>query len=302
MDNKITKSRLMTFLTYDLWKMLIIIVAVCFLLLIVFNWVAVKPTAGQSFYVLCDNNIIIGDEGDKLPLKCVEKGAYNGGFSYDILSLKTYSLQTGSEPASYVLGNVVGIGDDDIFITGEELGREYLDSYNALDIVEFVQSGKDYCIDMGFYTESGEINESKVIENFNLTRGKDNRFRSEDNIKLGKEQEILRIKAIWENSNLLYDVFEEHPEIFSSKFTSFEWGDRTITGQFAIELSKLKGNDKTISNAFKRVIANEETGEVTYTSDGIYLFVGDNGNINGDLNYEALAYIRTIIEEYTDFI
>lgn len=302
MDNKITKSRLKTFLTYDLWKMVVIIVACCLALLIVFNMVAVKPTTGQAFYILCGDDIMIGEEGIALPLKVVEKGTDNGGFSYDILSLKTFNLQVGTEPASYVLSNTVGVGDDDIFIASEELGREYVNSYNALDIVAFAESGKDYCINSGFYTASGEVNESEIIKYFLATRGKDNRFRSEENKNLGKEQEILRIKAIWENSNVLLNVFNNHPEIFSSKFTSFEWGENTITGKFAIELSKLNGTSKTISNAFKRTIINEETGEVSYTSDGVYLFVGDNGDINGDLNYEALAYIRTIIEEYTDFI
>ncbi len=302
MDNKITKSRLKTFFTYDLWKMALIIVAVCLVLLIIFNMVAVKPTPGQSFYVLCDHNVIIGKEGDNLTLKTVDKGGENGGFSYDILSLQTYNLQLGANPTEYMLNNIAQLGDDDIFIAGETLGRLYVDSYNALDIVEFAKSGKKYCIDMGFYTDSGEINEAKIIDNFIVTRLKDNRFRSESNKQLGKEQEILRIKSVWDNANILLKVFNEHPEIFSSKFTSFQWGETTITGKFAIELSMLKGTNKTISNAFKMEIVDEKTGEVNYTSNGVYLFVGDNLDVNGDLNYEALAYIRTIIEEYTDFI
>ena len=114
--------------------------------------------------------------------------------------------------------------------------------------------------------------------------------------------EIHRIQTIWENATLLEKVFNEHSEIFSDKFTSFAWGGREITGSFAIDLSMLKGGESLIENAFKLTVVNEETGDITYTTSGLYLFVGYNEDVNGDLDYESLAYIRTIIEKYSNFI
>ena len=118
----------------------------------------------------------------------------------------------------------------------------------------------------------------------------------------GKKLEVERIKAIWENANLLLGVYENHPEIFASQFNSFTWGEREIVGNFAIDLSKLTGSSNEISNAFKIAVTNEETYEVTYTVEGLYLFIGNNYDINGDLDYESLAYLRTIIEKYTNFV
>ena len=305
MDNKITKTRLKTFFTYDLIKVLAIMLVLCVACTIVFNAISEKPTSAQTFYVLCDPEIVIGEEGDMLPIETARKGVENGGFSYDILEVSTKSVQVaGAYNASYMLNTSVELGDDDIFITGKTLGKEYMEKYAAADIVGLVKNAKKYCIDQGFYTESGEINEEKIKEYFVKTRTKYNRFKFGRNQEQGKALEIKRIKTIWENASVLEKVFNEHSEIFPSEFTSFTWGERVITGNFAIDLSALKGGDSKndLTNAFKFALYNEETGEVTYTSNGLYLMVGSNQEFNGDLDYESLAYIRTIIEKYSNFI
>ncbi len=300
MDNRITKSRLATFITYDFIKVIAVMLALCVVLLVVFNAVSDKPTSAQSFYVLCDNEVIIGEDGDMLPIDTARKGAKNGGFSYDILQVTTKPIETGAYTASYMLKTSAELGDDDIFITQEKLGREYLNGYFATDIVGFVDKAFQYCTDNDFFSKSGTINEENIKQYFLKTRKNDNRFRFTDKSE-GIALEIQRIKTIWENATVLQKVFTEHSEIFSDKFTSFTWGGREITGSFAIDLSKLTGGD-VLSNAFKLAVVNEDSGEISYTSDGLYLFLGNNQDVNGDLDYESLAYIRTIIEKYSNFI
>ena len=302
MDNKITKTRFKTFVSYDLIKVIAIALALCILSLVVFNWVAEKPSQAQTFYVLCDVDVVVGDEGAMLPIDTAKKGAKNGGFSYDILEVSTKNIETTAYNATYMLRTATELGDDDIFISGETLGREYLESYSATDIVGFVKKAQQYCTDNGFYSKSGTINEENIKQYFLKTRSKDNRFRFNKNQDEGFALEIQRIKTIWENANLLEKVFAEHSEIFSDKFTSFTWADREVTGSFAIDLSKLTGGEGVLSNAFKLAIKDQETGEISYTTDGLYLFVADNEEFNGDLDYESLAYVRTIIEKYSDFI
>ena len=301
MDNKITKTRLKTFLSYDLIKVLAVALVLCVASLIVFNWVGEKPSSAQTFYVLCDPNVQIGEDGIMLTVDTANKGTANGGFSYDILSVSTKNIETSAYGTSYMLKTAVELGDDDIFIAGEALGREYLNSYAATDIVGLVAKAKKYCIDNGFYTESGVINEEKIKQNFLKTRKNDNRFRFTDKSK-GIALEIQRIKTIWENVIVLNKVFTEHSEILSDKFTSFTWGGIEHTGSFAIDLSMLVGGENVIENAFKLTVNNEETGDITYTTNGLYLFVGNNEDVNGDLDFESLAYIRTIIEKYSNFI
>ena len=301
MDNRITKTRLKTFLSYDLIKVLVVTLILCIACLIVFNCVGEKPSSGQSFYVLCDPNVEIGEDGSMLPIDTARKGVENGGFSYDILEVSTKNVETSAYGVSYMLKTSVELGDDDIFITGEALGREYLDSYAAADIVGLVNKAFQYCTDNGFYSKSGTINEENIKQYFLKTRKNDNRFRFTDKSQ-GIALEIKRIKTIWENATVLQKVFAKHSEIFSDKFTSFTWGGREITGSFAIDLSMLNGGSGVLENAFKLAVKNEETGDFTYTTNGLYLFVGNNEEFNGDLDYESLAYIRTIIEKYSNFI
>lgn len=304
MDNKITKTRLKTFVSYDLIKVVAIALILCVGAMVLFNGVAEKPTTAQSFYVLCDPDVIIGDEGGMIPIDTARKGAKSGGFSYDILEVSTTNIDSVAYNPSYMLKTAAEVGDDDIFITGEKLGKEYLNGYFATDIVGLVKDAKQYCTDNNFYSKSGTINEENIRQNFLYVRKKDNRFRSSKQKEEGVALEIQRIKTIWENATLLERVFSEHSEIFSDKFTSFSWGGQEHTGSFAIDLSKIKGgkDGSVIENAFKFGTTNLETGEVTYTTNGLYLFVGNNEDINGDLNYESLAYIRTILEKYSDFI
>ncbi len=302
MDSKITKTRLKTFFFYDFIKVVAVAVVLCFSALVIFNWVGEKPTQAQIFYVMCDPDVIIGSEGVLIPAETAQKGCENGGFSYDILEVSTSNLNVGSYSASYMLRTSIELGDDDIFITQEELGKEYLEKYAATDIVEFVKMAKQYCIDNNFYTIDGTINESAIRNYFLNVHKKDNRFRSNKNKEKGVALEIQRIKAIWDNANLLEKVFDEHSEIFSDKLSSFTWGDHVITGKFAIELSKLTGGSSVLANAFTRAITSEGSDEITYTTEGLYLLVANNQDINGDLDYESLAYIRTIFEKYSNFI
>lgn len=302
MDSKITKTRLKTFFFYDFIKVVAVAVVLCFSGLVVFNWVGEKPTQAQIFYVMCDPDVIIGSEGGLIPVETAQKGCENGGFSYDILDVSTSNLNVGAYSASYMLRTSIELGDDDIFITAEELGREYLEKYAAADIVGLVKKAQQYCTDNNFYSKSGTINEDAIRNYFLNVHKKDNRFRSSKQKEEGVALEIQRIKAIWENANLLERVFNEHSEIFSDKFTSFTWGERVITGSFAIDLSKLTGGKCVLSNAFTRAIKSEGTEDNSYTTEGLYLFVGNNQDVNGDLDYESLAYIRTIIEKYSNFI
>ncbi len=304
MDNKITKTRLKTFLSYDLIKVIAVALILCVSCLIVFNWVAEKPSQAQTFYVLCDVNVMVGEDGHLLSIDTAKKGANKGGFSYDILEVSTKNIEAGAYNPSYMLKTSVELGDDDIFIAGETLGKEYLESYSATDIVGVVDRAKKYCLDNGFCDQNGNVNEEAIKQNFLKTRVKDNRFRSAKSKEEGVALEVQRIKTIWENATILGEVFEEHSEIFSDKFTSFTWGGREIKGSFAIDLSKLKGGDSNyaLANAFKLAVQNTETGDITYTTDGLYLFVGYNEDVNGDLDYECLAYIRTMIERYSNLI
>ena len=80
MDNRITKTRLKTFLSYDLIKVLAVTLILCIVCLIVFNWVGEKPSSGQSFYVLCDPNVEIGEDGSMLPIDTARKGVETADF------------------------------------------------------------------------------------------------------------------------------------------------------------------------------------------------------------------------------
>ena len=304
MVNKLTKSRLKNLIVYDFWKMIALSVIVCIVLVLIFNGVAKKPSKGQDFRWVIDDEIFVDNgEIDGVFTDLFNRGAENGGFSYEILKGETVILRSNDEsPKNYVLNGVYAeLGQDDALILAEETYHLYVNAFNAVSIPKFLDDALDYYAT--FCDESGNLIEQKVYDNFSKTRGKDSRFRKQSEFEEGKKQELLRIKGIKANATALKNCFEKHPELLDEVRTI---ENTTISGNFALRLDKFtsKGegeNKKDIQNLFKRAVVSE-SGETTYTTQGVYFVIGENSAENGDLFYENLAVLYTIINIYTDYL
>ena len=297
MDNKITKTKLKTFFTYDFIKVVAVCVVLCLIFYFLYSFVEKKPTEGQRFTILYADDVVLGDESNSV-LYTLNSGEDDNSFSYDILMVQPNQFTIGSYSQTYLLNTYTEVGDDDIFICADSLVVEYIESYNAQDLDSYIIDAFNYLYDNGFYTTSGQINQDKIIDNFIKKYGKDSRFKTKENLEKGKQLEIERIERIYKNATILKSVFDSHPEIFYKN----EEGNLSKTGRYAINLGKLEGGEKNTVNSFYIQQTNEETNEVKKTSNGVYLLVGNNKNINGELHFESLEYIVCMLKTYSNLI
>ena len=304
MVNKITGKRLKNLISYDWLKMLALSVIVCIVVILIFNAFAKKPSDGQDFRLVIDQDVIVeGDEIKGVFDTLFDGGVEKGGFSYETLQGQVVYLRGNDEsPKSYILGGVYAeLNQDDVNILLEDVYLEYIAQNNAVKIDEYLISAKQFLLDNGLCNSLGEFDVNRVNSYFETTRGKDTRFKTAEQIKKGKEDELKRLKAIWNNATALQKCFEEHPELLDER--TYLFGTYENTGKFAINLSKLNGNSesgKYIENLFKRSYVKDD--QTLYTVEGIYLTVGQTSDADGDLFYEKLAFLYTLIKTYSTFI
>ena len=302
MVNKITKQRLKNVIVYDGVKILALSVILCVVLILIFNAFAKKPSNGQAFKFVIDENIHVGDDVNGFMDDLFESGSENGGFSYEILQGETVYLRSNDEsPKEYVLNNVYAeLSQDDVCVLEEEIYLQYISRNNAVDLVDYVKSAKTFLLNEGICNAGGEFDVSAVNAYFEKTRLKDSRFRTSEQIEKGKKDELDRLKAIWKNATALDTCFATHPEVLDER--TFTIGDYTKTGKFALKIDVFDGKDgKLVENLFKRSYLDENE-ETVYTTSGIYITVGNNLQDDGDLYYENLAVLYTLINTYSTFI
>lgn len=302
MKRRVGQNQIKTFFTYDILKVIVISIIVCLILTIAFNAVEDKPSEGQRFSIIYDDDLDLGEESDIVLQNAIEGDKANA-FSYEVLALDRKSLVVADNSTpEFTLKTYVEINDDDILYCSNVLAKYYLENAYAENYDAYIESALNYLYTNEFYSRDGVINEQKIIDNFLVQYKKDNRFKSKEEKENGKQLEIARIKAIYNNATTLKRVFESHPEIFSDEYTKYEWGETLVEGRFAIDLSKLTGGEYNLEKAVKREVKNEETGDISYVTSNIYLMVGNKFDVNGHLHYESLAYVVSVIKCYTNWI
>ncbi len=304
MVNKITGKRLKNLIVYDGIKIVVLSVIVCLVLVLVFNAFAKKPTDGQDFRLIVDEDVIVGDDMNGFFNSLFDNGVENGGFSYETLQGQVVYLRSNDEsPKNYVLtGIYVELNQDDVCVLLEDIYVKYLSQSNAVKIDVYVQNAKQFLLDNGLCDENGVFNVDKVNAYFERTRGKDSRFKTAKQIEEGKANELKRLKAIWNNATALLRCFELHKELLDER--EYTYGEFTDKGYFGLNLGALNGNAQTgkyVEDLFKRSYENE-SGETVYTTDGIYVALGNNLDADGDLYYENLAFLYTLIKTYSTYI
>ena len=302
MVNKITGKRLKNVIVYDGLKIILLSVIICIIAVLVFNAITKKPSDGQDFKLIVDDELITGDDTNPFFAELFSNGVENGGYSYETLKGELMYLKGNDEsPKSYMLNNVYAdIAQDDVCVLAEDTYLGYVSRNNAIDLLQYVDGALNYLTSEGLCDLNGVFNVDKVNAYFDRTRGKDSRFKTEEQIKKGKEDELKRLKAIYNNATKLKNCFQAHPELLDQR--TFTYGGVEITGKFALVLDKFDGNnDRRIENLFKRAY-KDEGGEVKYTTQGIYIAIGNNSIENGDLFYENLAFLYTLINTYSTYL
>lgn len=301
MVNKITKPRLKTFIAYNTVKMIIVTLIACIILVLIFNGVGKHPTDGQDFKLIIDGSIVVGEDIIGLFDDLKNNDEQDGGFSYEMLKGEPLILRESDEyPISYNLNSIyVPLSYDDVCVLTEKVYKDYVTSGNAKRIDLYITEALAFC---NQFLVGGEIDANKVYEYFELTRGKDSRFITKDQKEQGKKDELKRIKAIYKNATTLENCFAIHPELLHNCSFKSEVLNQTFEGPYAINVSNLKGHSENkIENLFQINKTVNDT-ETVLTTEGIYVVIGDTYDKTGDLFYEQLAFLVTLLRNYTNYL
>lgn len=246
MDNRITKSRLSNYFSYE-W-ILIILVSLLSLLVweLIYTVSAVRLTVGQQFKYYYDQNISYGADGALFDL--FKYGEADGTFSYDILSLTSESLNDDFN----VLSVRLSIQEGDVIIsdtvmtepdedaTAEEIANfkptcrantlaDGIDGSSICSMEKLLADAKNYLkgflksedelLRNGVVTDGDEmldydnLDGEKIKQHFLERMAGDNRFRTDEQKTAGVELEKGRIKKLCDETQFFQDLIEYDEKI-----------------------------------------------------------------------------------------
>ncbi len=325
MDNRITGKRLSNVLSYDWFKIIIIIAAVALVWSLAFTMGAPRATTGQTFGFFVYSDFQCAKRESDVLQDAKNKGA----FSYDVLDFNTRSLT--KDYYATVMTASTSVQEGDVFIMSDVLSgedkndsvfRSFVDTYGlAYDLNELISDAEKYCLDNYVVVEADgvyTIDEARVRRIFAERMKKDPRFRNKNSQKYkdGEKSEIERFKSVWNNAQKLKQVLEDHPELKVNykKYTQMVAGlsdddktkddyiallEKEIERPYALNLGKLTGGKTPITDLYARVLGSGD--EKTVTADGIVLCVFDYESYQPDLQYETIGFINYFIENYSNF-
>ena len=314
MNNRITKTRLKQLLSYDLWKIIAIIVAGIFLWSLLFTMFGDSLSEGQKLNVYAYNVTVKSSEINDL-LEIREKEDYK---SYEIRETLFYNFGNYSQNDTTVSQQFVAwssVGQLDIFLvscndddivekqkdsngveteTSRSLAGDYISYFYRIDAL--VSDAFNYLKRYGGLGDDGRLDENK-IKNFFLDRKKRDNFYRHGLIDA--EMEVDRFNKI------LYAA-EKTDSILKNSAVDI-WYTVEIDGQEYIwgidmgKLGKLGGNSVTGRNPSDLCSCGhlDEAGENS-VADGVVLAVFNNKNHQPDLVYESLSFLVAVIERYSD--
>jgi len=201
MDARITRTRISNILSYDWLKMIITVVVAIFVGVMVLSMIGTRPTTAQEIYLLYYKDIYLSDDySDIVDEKSDEI------FSYEVFSTNYFEMSSDSTYGSIALSarfaagqrnmlfSSIGMADDDTTYVEEASKNcttmiEDVDEYLA-DAAEYLNAfyGGDYL--------NGEIDEEYLSEQFRERNKEDKRYKTEEKILAGIEDEKDRINLL----------------------------------------------------------------------------------------------------------
>lgn len=333
MDIKVNGSRLKNLLSYDWIKIVCLIIAGIVVWSLLFTTLGTRVTVGEEFVFHVYENVSTKGSTPKNQtlLNDMKKKGY---FSYDVLETVVNEIRgSGQYSASYLLslrmttqeGDVMLISDGraDVVTEDKDPTLEIKNLVNGpylYNIASFIDSARDYCVGRNsfiIFNEDGswQVDELAVKSYFLNVRLKSagnyrKTFRTEAQKAEGVRLEIARVKAIYENYLFVSKAIEQakqagndfvwYGEVYTYDAKGNIIEDKTQVLPYGIDLYKL--NAPFVEEGKPKI---EDTW-YTYasgktTAEGLVLCVFNFESYQRDLQYEALAFIRYIIETYSGY-
>lgn len=307
MDSKITKQRLMGMLSYDWLKIIACILAACLVWSLAFTTSATRLTNTQEFYIYNYScNEMISDT-----TRDFVDNAKNNVFSYEVVETQISDLRaTGNE--STIFEAYFGVGMGDLLFAPHIDNPEQLENSESLNpytkytemffyawgsrvqaVDEFVYEMRAYV--QQYYTENGELNKTKVEEDFkkHIKENNDKRFKREKHYQEGLEKEYERIEkyaaALVEFEGYLNQGLVEYVQLESVAPDGTVYREK---GNYALNLCPDVATMGELNDFFCYYL--EETSALT-AKDMCVMFL-DLPNTNQNYRYESLLFVNHLIQ------
>ncbi len=327
MDNKITKTRLSNFLSYEWIIMIVVALAGILLFEMAYTMLGVRLSAGQHFKVYYDVNFSASyTNSAKLESMIIDKKTY----SYDILK-SDYEIITGEAD---ILGIRLSVQEGDIIITDsvepsadatdKTIRSEHIvDSHDMYTMTGLLDDAKTYLKKFLKDGESGEdisyekMDTAKIDAHFLERMRKDNRFRSDEQKKEGKILEQKRIEKLCKDVLDFEYFLTNAPEDSFYRYTRYTGRLKTATDEYKKELEKAyqKEIDEGRENAVYGInLGALKAGENDTSADeyfklngadsakGSVIMAFDFLSYQPDLQFETLSYITEVLRECSEII
>lgn len=328
MDSKITKKRLSNFLSYEWIVIIIVSVALIFALELIYGFASVKLCVGQEYKILFDYNVL--DTRTPIFNELKDKKA----FSYDIL--ETYGEPLIKDNDMY--GLRTSVQDVDILITGikDSLAELRVDDSEICTIEEMYDNAKSYLrsfLKDEFKDVQGELeldynnlDEQKIIDNFNKRLGKDNRFRTQDQKQEGYKLEKQRIEKLCYEVKEFKKIVELDQKYFFNYRRYTNRLNRALSENHAYDINMytelwkkesecrygirvdLLAKDfgvtgkKDVTALFQSVAEVKEGQEIVPTAEGVVIMTLDFNNYQYDYQHESISVINTLVRAFTNLL
>ena len=323
MDAKITKIRISHMLSYDWLKIVGLVVAVILFWNLIFTMTATKITSSQQFTVFNhEANYSFSDAFYNDLYDAIESG---DTFSYEVIEESTNDLTVAGDYISTMYTSRLGSGEgdlmfipkiDDVNTAYEENGET---KYTANYLQSFLKNYRAYLFDLdpdaeggyfyelkrylnGYYADykKAETMDKAKIERDFIARAKankDKRFKTEEQLALGAEQEIQRIEkyraALLKLEDFLARGIVQFEEVEAQS------GDYYFKGKFALNICP---NEESMGELKKYAAYAEttvdENGKTTTrkTAKNMCVMFFNLKETQKSFEYETLLYVVHIIE------
>ena len=332
MDNKITKQRFYNLMSYDWILMIVILLVGIFVFELLYAFFGVEVTTGQNFKYYYDINVDSSLESGLLDALLLE----NETFSEDVLLINGEVVNDEAN----ILNTRMRVQEGDVIITdvveeGEGKAvraKSLIDSGVQIPIYDFEKlllDGREYLatflkdeFSSLSYEEKLKLTEDKdnlsvdkIDEAFLLRYKKDNRFRTEEQKKIGLEYERKRIYKLvdeFKDFSHLLEVGDEKGILF--RYTKYSQRRELATEEsakqaldtmieteiaigkenaiYGLKVENLKGGKHNPSEFFK-VLGRADAKDVV-------ILVFDFLSYQRELQFETVCYINSVVRACSD--
>ena len=320
MDNKVTKSRLSNFLSYEWIVMIILVVAVIFAWEFIYTVSGVRLSVGQQFKYYYDQNISTTGMDDFYNL-IVEKNT----FSYDVLEFNregltaennVLSIRLSIQEGDAIFTDNVRREDSEEDTVGYSRAEEVADAFNMYTLDALLSDAETYLsqflVDGQTEIKKENLDKTKIESYFLARMKKDNRFRKEDQKKQGVLYETARLEKLCDEVADFKTVLNYGDDAIFYRYTKYTQSKNRATkedskkdyeflynreiengrenARYGINVGALPVGDKTQPSKFVKVAGAADASNVV-------LMVFNFRNEQPDLQFETISFINTLVRE-----